>query len=197
MNYHTLNLPNNDVELTDEEYVDLIYEIKAKFLGWAAYLDTQLSEFITEIFLLNKSNDKSLWYDTVFDEDRQVTFGAKIVWLGKILKNHNEIKENFDAERRKNLINLINDIRDLRNDFAHTTSLREVSNEDKSQRRMWLIDHTGGYMQPKIISMNHVVKIVNNSDVLNDLLELTRLAISIRTKTEPVIKKITPQKHGA
>ena len=113
MNYHTLNLPNDDVELTDEEYVDLIYEIKAKFLGWAAYLDTQLSEFITEIFLLDKSNDKSLWYETVFDEDRQVTFGAKIVWLGKILKNHNEIKENFDTKRRKNLINLINDIRDL------------------------------------------------------------------------------------
>ena len=182
MNYHTLNLPNDDVELTDEEYVDLIYEIKAKFLGWAAYLDTQLSEFITEIFLLDKSNDKSLWYETVFDEDRQVTFGAKIVWLGKILKNHNEIKENFDTKRRKNLINLINDIRDLRNDFAHTTSLREVSNEDKSQRRMWLIDHTGGYVQPKIVSMNHIVEIVNNSDILNDLSELTRLAIAIRKK---------------
>ena len=47
---------------------------------------------------------------------------------------------------------------------------------------MWLIDHTGGYVQPKIVSMNHIVEIVNNSDILNDLSELTRLAIAIRKK---------------
>lgn len=181
MHYEKIRLPDESATLTREEYGSLLYEIKSKVLGYGSIVDTKLTEFLSEIFLLDFKR-KGLWFDTLFDEDRQATFGAKIVWLGKVMANHDEILDLFDNKRRKKLISKLEELAELRNLLAHTMTFHSISDQMIRERTIVLVDFKKMSSETIIKDMNEITDLVNDETILNEINELISLAAEIRRK---------------
>ena len=120
-------LPDESIELTDKEYVNLVNRIRGNFLSYVSVLDSTLTVIISDLFLRDK-NDFPLWAKTVFDEDRTASFGTKIIWLSRIMKYHMDFKNEIDENTRVKIQQRLNEIREIRNDFAHTLHITKILN---------------------------------------------------------------------
>ena len=173
-------LPDESKELTDGEYVNLVNRIRGNFLSYVSVLDTTLTVIISDLFLRDK-NDFPLWAKTVFDEDRTASFGTKIVWLGRIMKYHPGFKSEVDEGSRRRIQQKLDEIRRIRNDFAHNFARnKQVEADNVRNRVMKLYDFEEGVTTPKLFKMQEVMDIVNDPWILEQLERLEGLSKKIR-----------------
>lgn len=174
-----LKLPDKNKVLTRKEYESLVNKLKSNFLGHVSVLDTDLTIIITELFLRDK-DDFSLWAKTVFDEDRTASFGVKIYWLGKILAHHRIISKKYDANLRKCIIRELDQVRQIRNDFAHTFTMTDVAPEIIKKRKIMLFDFEDGRTTTKVYGIENISNMIRNPFLHDELNRLERLIVRIR-----------------
>ena len=164
-----LKLPEESKELTDKEYVNLVNRIRGNFLSYVSVLDSTLTLIITDFFLRDK-DDFPLWAKTVFDEDRTASFGTKIVWLSRIIKNHSQFQKEIDEKIRVQLQQKLNEIRIIRNDFAHNFAQnKKIESENVKNRVIMLYDFEEGETVPKLFKMQEIMDMINDGWVLKQL----------------------------
>ncbi|MDC4231352.1 MAG: hypothetical protein M8319_03375 [Nitrosopumilus sp.] len=120
-------------------------------------MDSTLTVIISDLFLRDK-NDFPLWTKTVFDEDRTVSFGTKIVWLSRIMKYHIDFKNEIDENIRVKIQQKLNKIRKIRNDFAHN---KKIESENIKNRLIKLYDFEG-VTTPKMFKMEDIMNLIND-----------------------------------
>ena len=175
-------LPEESRELTDKEYVNLVNRIRGNFLSYVAVLDSILTVIISDLFLRDKT-DFSLWTQTVFDEDRTASFGTKIVWLSRIMRHHTDFKNEIDNATRKKIQQKLNEIREIRNDFAHNFAHnKKIESENVKNRIIKLYDFEEGVTTPKTFEMSQIMSLINDSWILEHLERLQVLARKIRER---------------
>ena len=174
------DLPDESIVLTDKEYVNLVNRIRGNFLSYVSVLDSILTVIISDFFLRDK-NDFPIWAKTVFDEDRTASFGTKIVWLSRIMKHHIDFKNKIDENTRKKIQQKLNEIREIRNDFAHNfVHNKKVESENVKNRLIKLYDFEEGITTPKMFKMKDIMGLINDSWILEQLEELETLTRKIR-----------------
>lgn len=175
-------LPDESKELTDKEYVNLVNRIRGNFLSYVSVLDSTLTLIITDFFLRDK-DDFPLWAKTVFDEDRTASFGTKIVWLSRIIKNHSQYQKEIDEKIRVQLQQKLNEIRMIRNDFAHNFAQnKKIESENVRNRAIKLYDFEGGETVPKLFKMQEIMDIINDGWVLEQLNQIESVTEKIRER---------------
>lgn len=173
-------LPDESKELTDKEYVNLVNRIRGNFLSYVSVLDSILTLIITDFFLRDK-DDFPLWAKTVFDEDRTASFGTKIVWLSRIIKNHSQFQNEIDEKIRVQLQQKLNEIRIIRNDFAHNFVLnKKIESKNVKNRVIMLYDFEEGETVPKLFKMQEIMDIINDGWVLEQLNQIELVTKKIR-----------------
>jgi len=172
------DLPDKSKELTDKEYVNLVNRIRGNFLSYVAILDSTLTVIISDLFLQDK-NDFPLWAKTVFDEDRTASFGTKIIWLSRIMKHHIDFKNEINENTRVKIQQKLNEIREIRNDFAHN---KKIESENVKNRLIKLYDFEEGITTPKIFKMEDIMNLINDPWILEYLKKLEILTIKIRER---------------
>ena len=182
MSYFELDIPAMGETLSEEDYEALVHKIKSNFLGYVSMLDTDLTIIISELFLKNKY-DFPLWANTVFDDDR-TSFGSKIVWLGKILTHHDKFNQIYDSELRAKIHKKLNEIRILRNDFAHTFSLTGVPPNIIQDRKIMIMDFEEGMTTQRTIDMQKISEIIKDRFLRDTLGDIEILTIQIRNESE-------------
>ncbi len=181
-NFFGFDLPDKSKELTDKEYVNLVNRIRGNFLSYVATLDSTLTIIISELFLRDK-NDFTLWTKTVFDEDRTASFGTKIVWLSRIMKHHIDFKNEIDENVRVKIQQKLNEIREIRNDFAHNFAHnKKIESENVKNRLIKLYDFEGGITTPKIFKMEDIMYLINDPWILEHLIKIEILTRKIRER---------------
>ncbi len=174
------DLPDRSVKLADRDYVNLVNRIRGNFLSYVSVLDHTLSLIITEIFLRDKDSI-ALWTSTVFDEDR-VTFGAKIIWLSRIISN-SELGTTITDKDRVKLQKSLDFIRNVRNDFAHNHAYnKQIVASDIEDRVIRLYEFEGGVKTIKLFKMQEIMDIINDTWVLEQLTMLQRAAERVRDR---------------
>ena len=172
-------LPDEATELTDGEYVSLVNRIRGNFLSYVSVLDYTLTLIITDFFLRDK-NDFPLWAKTVFDEDR-IPFGAKIMWLSRIIKNHSQYQEEIDEKIRTKIQHKLDEIRMIRNDFAHNFVLnKKIEPENVKNRVIKLYDFEEGRTVTKLFKMQEIMDIINDEWILEQLNQIESVTKKIR-----------------
>ena len=135
---------------------------------------------ISDLFLRDK-NDFPLQPKTVFDEDRTASFGTKIIWLGRIMKHHTDFKNQIDNDARVKIQQKLNEIREIRNDFAHNFAHnKKIESENVRNRLIKLYDVEEGITTPKIFKMEDIMSIINDPWILEHLKKLEILTRKIR-----------------
>ena len=173
-------LPDESKELTDKEYVNLVNRIRGNFLSYVSVLDSTLTLIITDFFLRDK-DDFPLWAKTVFDEDRTASFGTKIVWLSRIIKNHSQFQKEIDEKIRVELQQKLNEIRIIRNDFAHNFAQnKKIESENVKNRVIMLYDFEEGETVPKLFKMQEIMDMINDGWVLEQLNQIEQVTKKIR-----------------
>lgn len=174
------DLPDDSKELTDKEYINLVNRIRGNFLSYVSVLDSTLTVIISDLFLRDK-NDFPLWAKTVFDEDRTASFGTKIVWISRIMKNHQDFKKEIDEKTRIKIQQKLNKIREIRNDFAHNFAHNKmIESENVKNRIIKLYDFEEGMTTPKLFRMEEIMDLINDPWVLKNLGKLEALTKKIR-----------------
>ena len=175
-------LPDISKDLSDKEYVNLVNRIRGNFLSYVSVLDSTLTVIISDLFLRDK-NDFPLWAKTVFDEDRTASFGTKIVWISRIMKNHQDFKKVIDEKSRVKIQQKLNEIREIRNDFAHNFAHnKKIDPENVKNRMIKLYDFEEGMTTPKLFKMEEVMDLINDPWILEELEKLESLTKEIREK---------------
>lgn len=173
-------LPDESEDLTDKEYVNLVNRIRGNFLSYVSVLDSTLTLIITDFFLRDK-DDFSLWAKTVFYEDRTASFGTKIVWLSRIIKNHSQYQKEIDEKIRIELQQKLNEIRIIRNDFAHNFAQnKKIELGNVKNRVIKLYDFEEGENVPKFFKMQEIMDIINDRWVLEQLNQIELVTKKIR-----------------
>lgn len=108
-----------------------VQKYRSKFLDSVSVIDIDLTLILSDYFL-RRDDDFPLWLDSIFDIDRWASFGQKISWLGKILKHRFS-----DYEKRKDLVNQLDEIRELRNQFAHQFSQKSTNEADAEKYTLY------------------------------------------------------------
>ena len=176
------DLPEKSKELTDKEYVNLVNRIRGNFLSYVSVLDTTLTVIISDLFLRDK-NDFPLWTKTVFDEDRTASFGTKIFWLSRIMSKHTDFKKEISESVRIKIQQKLNEIREVRNDFAHNFAHnKKIDEENVKNRIIRLYDFEEGITTSKIFKMEDIMSLINDPWVLEHLKKLEMLTRKIREK---------------
>lgn len=177
------DLPDESKKLTDKEYVNLVNRIRGNFLSYVSDLDLKLSNIIS-VFFLRDPNDYPLWRTTVFDEERTASFGTKIVWLAKIMKYHTDFKNEVDESIRVKIQQKLNEIREIRNDFAHNSAYnKDVNSEDIEKRLIVLYEYDeNGCDSPKKFVMKNIMDLINDPWILEYLEKLEKLTMKIAEK---------------
>ena len=177
------DLPDESKVLTDKEYVNLVNRIRGNFLSYVSDLDVTLTTIISNFFLRDP-NDFPLWRTTVFDEERTASFGTKIVWLSKIMKHHTDFKNKIDESTRKKIQQKLNDIREIRNDFAHNSAYnKDVKPEDIEKRLIILYEwDENGCDFPKEFAMKDIMDLINDPWILEQLEKIETLTRKIAEK---------------
>ncbi len=176
------DLPDKSKELTDKEYVNLVNRIRGNFLSYVAILDSTLTVIISDLFLRDK-NDFPLWAKTVFDEDRTASFGTKIIWLSRIMKHHIDFRNEIGDDIRIKIQQKLNEIREIRNDFAHNFAHnKKIESENVKNRLIKLYDFEEGITTPKMFKMEDIMSLINDPWVLEHLKKLEILTRKIREK---------------
>ena len=176
------DLPDESKELTDKEYVNLVNRIRGNFLSYVSDLDTRLTDIIS-VFFLRDPDDYPLWRTTVFDEER-ISFGMKIVWLSTIMKHHRDFKNEIDENARVKIQQKLNEIREIRNDFAHNSAYnKDVKSEDVEKRLIVLYEwDENGCDFPKKFVMKDIMDLINNPWILDQLEKVEKLTMKIAEK---------------
>ncbi len=176
------DLPDKLKELTDKEYVNLVNTIRGNFLSYVAILDSTLTVIISDLFLRDK-NDFPLWAKTVFDEDRTASFGTKIIWLSRIMKHHIDFKNEINENTRIKIQQKLNEIREIRNDFAHNFAHnKKIDSENVKNRLIKLYDFEEGITTPKIFKMEDIMYLINDPWILEYLIKIEILTRKIRER---------------
>ena len=176
------DLPDKSKELTDKEYVNLVNRIRGNFLSYVAILDSTLTVIISDLFLRDKSNFP-LQVKTVFDEDRTASFGTKIIWLSRIMKHHIDFKNKIDDDTRVKIQHKLNEIREIRNNFAHNFAHnKKIESEKVKNRLIKLYDFEERITTPKIFKMEDIMSVINDPWILEHLKKLEILTRKIREK---------------
>jgi len=176
------DLPNKSHKLTDKEYVDLVNRIRGNFLSYVSVLDTKLTMIISDLFLRDR-NDFALWTKTVFDEDRTASFGTKIFWLARIMKNHLIFKNKINESTRIKIQQKLNEIREIRNDFAHNFAHNKKINEENVKNRIIeLYDFEEGITISKKFRMDEIMSLINDPWIVTELEKIQMMTKKIREK---------------
>ena len=176
------DLPDESKELTDKEYVNLVNRIRGNFLSYVSVLDSTLTVIISELFLRDKK-DFALWAKTVFDEDRTASFGTKIVWLSRIMKHHSDFQKEIDESTRIKVQQKLNEIREIRNDFAHNFAQnKKIESENVKNREIKLYDFEEGMTTPKFFKMEYIMGLINDPWIIEQLNKIEELTKRIREK---------------
>ncbi len=176
------DLPDKSTKLTDKEYVNLVNRIRGNFLSYVAILDSTLTVIISDLFLRDKS-DFPLWAKTVFDEDRTASFGTKIVWLSRIMKRHPDFKNEIDEDARVKIQRRLDEIRKIRNDFAHNfIHNKRIESKNVRERLIKLYDFEEGITTPKMFRMEDLMNVINDPWMLEQLKKLEILTRKIRER---------------
>ncbi len=109
------------------ECTEIVNDTKRILLDYVAKIDVSL-DFMIPYYFLRRQTDIPLFQDSVFDNERWATFGNKISFLGKILKHRFP-----QYDKRKEIICILHEMRELRNEFAHTMSL-DLTPDEISRR---------------------------------------------------------------
>jgi len=174
------DLPDKSIELTHKEYVNLVNRIRGNFLSYVSVLDTTLTVIISDLFLRDK-NDFPLWAKTVFDEDRAASFGAKIFWLSRIMRYHSDFKKGINESNRIKIQQKLNEIREIRNDFAHNFAHnKKINKENVKNRIITLYDFEEGITTSKTFKMEDIMSLINDPWILEQLERLETLTKKIR-----------------
>jgi len=174
-----LELPDKNKNMTKKEYEVLVNKLKSNFLSHVSVLDTDLTVIITEMFLRDR-DDFSLWAQTVFDEDRTASFGVKIYWLGKIMAHHRTLSKMYDSKTRKKIIKKLDEIRKIRNDFAHTFTLSSVAPRIIKNRKILLFDFEDGAATTKTYGIEHIANIIKDPFLTDELYKIEQKIVQIR-----------------
>lgn len=162
------DLPPRSRRLTDAEYVNLVNRIRGNFISYVAVLDSALSMIITELFLRDR-HDIALWAGTVLDDER-VSFGAKSIWLAKIMANHPAFRSRIGERDRKRIQDRLSRIRSLRNEFAHSYAYnKRVLPRDVRDRVITLYDSEGGRTRARRFSMDEIMGLIDDPWLLRHL----------------------------
>ena len=177
------DLPDESKVLTEKEYVNLVNRIRGNFLSYVSDLDVRLDAIIS-IFFLRDPDDYSLWRTTVFDEERNASFGAKIVWLGKIMKHDKDLKNEIDENVRKEIQQKLDELRKIRNDFAHNSAYnKDVKSEDIEKRLIILHEWDENGMEvPKEFVMKDIMNLINDPWLVEHLDKIEKLTEKIAEK---------------
>ena len=176
------DLPDSSRELTDMEYVNLVNRIRGNFLSYVSVLDSTLTVIISDLFLRDKG-DFPLWAKTVFDEDRTASFGAKIFWISRIMRHHREIRKAIDEKTRVKIQRKLDEIREIRNDFAHNFAQnKKIEPENVKNRVIKLYDFEEGMTTPRYFKMGDVMGLINDPWILEQLEKLSAITKEIRQK---------------
>ena len=176
------DLPDESKVLSDKEYVNLVNRIRGNFLSYVSELDIRLTIIISNLFLRDHS-DFSLWTKTVFDEDRTASFGTKIFWLSRIMSKHPDFKREVDENTRIKIQQKLNEIREIRNDFAHNSAYnKDIKSEESEKRIIRLYEYEGGESTPKIFKMEDIMGLINDPWILEHLKKLEILTRKIAKK---------------
>jgi hypothetical protein len=186
-------MPRKGVSLTKKEYESLVNKIKSNFLGYVSILDTDLTVIISELFLRDKG-DFSLWSKTVFDEERAASFGAKTYWLGKILAHHKVFSKEYTPTHRRRIIRSLDQVRKIRNDFAHTFTLANVPDEMIKDKKIVLFDFEEGVTTTKTYNIETIANMIQNPFLHDELNKIEMIAVKIRhEKKTSSLRKIQEQ----
>ncbi len=177
------DLPDGDKVLTEKEYVNLVNRIRGNFLSYVSDLDVRLDAIIS-IFFLRDGNDYPLWRTTVFDEERNASFGAKIVWLGKIMKYAEDLRNEIDESTRKKIQQKLDEMREIRNDFAHLSAYnKDVKSENIEKRVIILYEwDENGTDVPKEFVMKDIMNLINDPWLVEHLDKIEKLTQKIAQK---------------
>ncbi|MEN9626015.1 MAG: hypothetical protein RL557_343 [archaeon] len=103
----------------DKEIHEKMGEILTKSLS----VENRLELFIARYFI-NPSDERSLFFDDIIIQ--QLNFSSKIEIFKKICN-----REKFPPNDIKDIIHLINEIKDIRNEVAHSETILNISTERK------------------------------------------------------------------
>ncbi|WP_420545475.1 hypothetical protein [Nitrosopumilus sp.] len=101
----------------------IVNDTKIMLLDYVTKVDVSL-DFIIPYYFLRRQTDIPLFQDSIFDNERWATFGNKISFLGKILKHRFP-----QYNKRKKIIYMLDEMRELRNKFSHTIFLELTPDE--------------------------------------------------------------------
>jgi len=59
----------------------------------------------------------------IFNKDRTASFGTKIIWSSRKMKHHIDFKNEIDIDVRVKIQQMLNEIREIRNNFAHNKKM--------------------------------------------------------------------------
>lgn len=173
-------LPDESKQLTDKEYVNLVNRIRGNFLSYVSVLDSRLTLIITDFFLRDK-DDFSLWAKTVFDEDRTASFGTKIIWLSRIIKNAPQYQKETNEKIRIQIQRKLDEIRIIRNDFAHDFAQnKKIESDNVKNRLIKLYDFEEEKTVYKLFKMQDIMDIINDGWILEQLDHIKSITEKIR-----------------
>lgn len=163
-----------------DKFEIVVQKYRAKFLDSVSVIDVDLTLILSDYFL-RRDDDFPLWLDSIFDIDRWASFGQKIGWLGKILKHRFP-----DYEKRKELVNQLDEIRELRNQFAHQFS-QETSEVESDEGKFTLYSLKDGKLVPVTIEADFFSEMAANVIFVNKELEKIKSLVLKDRKTNSKI----------
>ncbi|WP_316505404.1 hypothetical protein [Nitrosopumilus sp.] len=149
------------------ECTEIVNDTKRILLDYVAKIDVSL-DFMIPYYFLRRQTDIPLFQDSVFDNERWATFGNKISFLGKILKHRFP-----QYDKRKKVISILDEMRELRNEFAHTISL-ELTTDEINRRVFFLHKLEDGEVKKTEHSLDLSKELPNKMDFVDQEFENIR-----------------------
>ena len=149
----------------------IVNDTKIMLLDYVAKVDVSL-DFIIPYYFLRRQTDIPLFQDSIFDNERWATFGNKISFLGKILKHRFP-----QYSKRKKIIYMLDEMRELRNEFSHTIFL-ELTPDEIERKVFSLHKLEDGEIKKIEYPMELGKKIQKNMDYIDKEFETIRKLIS-------------------
>jgi len=99
------------------------------------------------------------------------------------MKHHIDLKNEIDNNTRIKIQQKLNEIREIRNNFAHNFAHnKKIESEKVKNRLIKLYDFEEGITTPKMFKMEDIMNLINDPWILEHLKKLEILTRKIREK---------------